>query len=249
MKLKIGQIDLSFHHVAAAYVLKKLDDLGQEYELVTATHEKLFEKYVNKEVDIVIGAWLPSSHSKYLVSVADETEYLSVLYNPFCIWGVPDYVDENLTSVADILKPEFTDKFNKTIQGINEGAGISRFSHNIIKDYGLDALGFEFKNGSIEDCTNAFSNAYANKQWVIIPLWEPQYLHHSYKIRALTEPKGLLGSVDASTIIVRRNIIESIPQEVMNVFKTITLGNDLVTKLDYLYKVEKLPLTEVVKKV
>ncbi len=245
--LQIGQIDLSFHKVTAAVVLAQLDAMGQPYELHTAPHEKLFEKYRNKEIDMILGAWLPSSHGKYIKEA--ETLKFSTLYQPFCIWGVPDYVSASeVSKIEDLAKPEIAKKFNKTIQGINEGAGISRFSRNIIKTYGLDTLGFEFKNGSITDCTQAFEEAYRKKQWVIIPLWKPQYLFHTYSIRALEEPMGLLGSVDNSTIIVHKDSVSKLKPEALQFIKEITLGNNLVTEFDYEYQVKGLYPSVIAKK-
>lgn len=237
MKLQIGQIDLSFHRVAAAVVLAYFDRIGQEYELHTAPHEKLFEQYRNGTVDMVLSAWLPSSHGKYIKDVTDETENFSVLYTPYCLWGVPDYVfEKGIKSVADVAQHH--EDFIKIIQGINEGAGISRFSRNIIREYHLDQLGFEFKNGTIFDCTDAFVKAYEAKKAVIIPLWKPQYIFQSYDIKELKEPKGLLGSIDEATIILKKKAINKLNSKALSFIRAIQLGNDAVTKLDYQYQVE-----------
>lgn len=245
--IKIGQIDLSFHKVAAAVVLARLDAIGQEYQLHTAPHEILFEKYRNGEIDMILGAWLPSSHGKYIEEVKAETVLFSTLYQPFCIWGVPDYVDESMVlTISDIAVPKKAAKFNKTIQGINEGAGISKFSRNIIETYGLDKLGFQFKNGSISDCTQAFEEAYKKREWVIVPLWEPQYLFYSYKIRALKDPQNLLGGVDNATIIVRKNSVSKLNPNALQIIKNISLGNQLVTRFDYYYQIKGIGLNTIV---
>ncbi|MGY0407091.1 MAG: glycine betaine ABC transporter substrate-binding protein [Polaribacter sp.] len=247
--VQIGIIDLSFHKVAGAVILSYFDKIKQAHQLHVAPHEKLFEKYRNGEIDVVLGAWLPSSHGKYIQEVEAETLTFSTLYEPYCIWGVPDYIPvSEVKSVSDITKPAVAKKFNKTIQGINEGAGISRFSRNIIQKYGLDTLGFEFKNGSISDCTNAFIEAYKKKEWVIIPLWKPQYLFHTYAIRALEEPKGLLGTVDKSTIIVHKDAVSKLKPEALQFIKEITLGNKVVTEFDYEYQVKGLEPTKIAKK-
>jgi SnoaL-like domain len=39
---------------------------------------------------------------------------------------------------------------------------------------------------------------------VIIPLWQPQWLHNRYRIRELHQPKGLPGGTDQATLLVRR---------------------------------------------
>ncbi|QTD38903.1 glycine betaine ABC transporter substrate-binding protein [Polaribacter batillariae] len=246
--LQIGQIDLSFHKVAAAVVLNYFDSIGQQYQLHTAPHEELFKEYREGKIDLVLGAWLPSSHGKYIETVAKTTVKFSTLYNPFCIWGVPDYVPKTLvSSINDILKPANAEKFNKTIQGINEGAGISRFSRNIIKNYGLDTLGFKFKNGTIQDCTNAFIEAHKRKEWVIIPLWKPQFLFYSYSIRALEEPRGLLGTVDNATIIMHKNAVVKLKPKALKFIKKIKLGNQMVTDLDYQYQVLEKDVFEISK--
>ncbi|MGY0399937.1 MAG: glycine betaine ABC transporter substrate-binding protein [Ostreibacterium sp.] len=241
--LRIGQIDLSFHRVVAAGILAYFDKIEQPYELHTATHEEIFSLYRKGEIDMVLSAWLPSSHGHYIESVEAETEKTSTLYTPYCIWGVPDYLPENIKSISDVA--EHSDPFIKKIQGINEGAGISRFSRNIIKEYNLDKLGFTFSNGSISDCTDAFINAYQKKQWVIIPLWQPQYLFHTYNIRELAEPKGLLGTIDNATLIIKKESLHKLNQQAKHYIYSVSFGNEKVTEMDYQYQVEKLPLTEI----
>ena len=71
---------------------------------------------------------------------------------------------------------------NSTIQGINPGAGITRFSILMMKGYGLSDAGYQFFPGSEDDCFSAFESAVANKEWVVVPLWKPQFLHYRYDI-------------------------------------------------------------------
>ncbi|MEE3998794.1 glycine betaine ABC transporter substrate-binding protein [Tenacibaculum sp. FZY0031] len=245
--LQIGQIDLSFHKVTAAIILAYFDTIGQAYQLHTQPHEKLFEKYRKKEIDMILGAWLPSSHGKYIREVENETHEFSTLYTPFCIWGVPDYLPKEIEKISDITNPAIAKKFNKTIQGINEGAGISRFSRNIIKSYGLDSLGFKFKTGTISDCTNTFIDGYKKKEWLIIPLWKPQYLFHTYTIRPLKESKGLLGGKDKATILINKNAVNKLTPKALEYIKNVTFGNQLVTKLDYEYQVNGNTLQNIAK--
>jgi glycine betaine/proline transport system substrate-binding protein len=48
----------------------------------------------------------------------------------------------------------------KTIQGINPGAGISRFSQEMIVAYGLDKEGYSFRPGTQQECFSAFEDAF-----------------------------------------------------------------------------------------
>ncbi|KAF5030867.1 Substrate binding domain of ABC-type glycine betaine transport system [anaerobic digester metagenome] len=246
MELQVGRIDLSFHHVAAAVVLVGLERAGVHCQLHTAPHEEMFTMYARGKVDMVVGAWLPASHGKYLIGMTDQTVRFSVLYTPYCLWGVPEYVPAGqVASVADILKPEVSAQCNKVIQGINEGAGISRFSRNVIREYGLDKAGFTFRSGTIADCTDAFIRAHEKGEWVVVPLWQPQYLFHSYKIRALQEPRGLLGGMDQACIILRKDALAKLTPRAVTFLKGIRLGNAAVTDMDYQYVVEGMPLDRI----
>ena len=44
------------------------------------------------EVDVMVSAWLPASHGEYLAPFEQDVIKVTVLYEPYCIWGVPDYV-------------------------------------------------------------------------------------------------------------------------------------------------------------
>ena len=232
--LRVGHIDLSFHAATAAVVQAILEEHGHRVETSAAPHEEMFERYARSEVDLLVSAWLPASHGKYLAPSLARTTKLGVLYRPFCIWGVPDYVaKDDVSEIADLLKPRVLDRMERLIQGINPGAGISRFSEAMVKDYGLDAAGYHFQPGSESECFDGFERAVSKQRWVIIPLWHPQYLHHRHRIRALVEPKGLLGGTDDATLIIRNDVKGAVDPEALKRLTTLGLGNDVVTMLDY----------------
>ena len=127
--LRIGHIALSFHHASAAVVQLVIEEAGYEVELAAAPHAEMFEMFRRGEVDGVVSAWLPASHGVYLAPFEDQTEKFSALYQSYCIWGVPDSVPPDLVaSVDDLRREDVAARMDKLIQGINEGAGISRFS-------------------------------------------------------------------------------------------------------------------------
>jgi len=65
-----------------------------------------------------------------------------------------------------------------TIQGIGTGAGITRFSIKMMDEYKLNDAGYRFLTGTQAECVAAFENAVAEKRWVVVPLWRPQFLHN-----------------------------------------------------------------------
>jgi len=195
----------------------------------------MFRRYGAGDVDLLVSAWLPASHGGYLAPYENETLRLGVLYEPYCIWGVPDYIPiDAVAAVEDLLRPDVVARMGKLVQGINPGAGISRFSQAMIEAYGLSRAGYHFETGTEADCFDRFEAAVAVNEWIVVPLWHPQYLHHRYRIRELAEPRGLLGGRDAATLIVRTDAVSRIQPAALDALAHLTLGNAAVSELDYL---------------
>ncbi|MCJ0765105.1 glycine betaine ABC transporter substrate-binding protein [Variovorax terrae] len=233
-ELVIGQIALSFHVASAAVVRAIVERSGVKTFTREAPHEAMYAMLARGEVDMVVSAWLPGSHGVYVDPLEPELLKLGVLYEPYAIWGVPGYVPRELVAqVADLAKPEVAARMDKRIQGIGPGAGISRFSREIMERYSLSELGYQFHNGTLADCTGAFERAWQDGRWAVVPLWHPQYLHHRYAIRELAEPLGLLRGRDAATLVMRRDAAHLIPEATLQQLRHLHLGNAAVAALDH----------------
>ena len=239
--LVLGQIGLSFHVASAGVVRCVLAEGGVAHTVAEHPHERMFDLFAREQVDMLVSAWLPGSHGAYLAPVEHEVIRLGVLYEPRAIWGVPDYVPiDEVASLQDLARPQVARRMNKLIQGIGPGAGISRFSREIVARHRLDEHGYEFRNGTLDDCVGAFERAVAGRQWAVVPLWQPQYLHHRHRIRALADPEGLLRGEDAATIVLRRDAAALLPPAVLERLARMTLGNTAVTELDHRVRRERL---------
>lgn len=246
----MGVTDLSFHRVAGSLTAHVLNGMGVEVERVCSPHEANFQKLKSGETDMLASAWLPSSHGGYKAEV-EETVPLRVLglhYEPYALWGVPDYVPESaVAEVADLLKPDVLYKMKRDIQGINPGAGITRFSIKMMSEYGLSDAGYDFHTGSEEDCLTAFENAVEKGDWVVVPLWKPQFLHFKHKIRELKEPKGLLGVVDKAVLLLREDKSSLFTDDEFKTLESLRWSNDIIAELDYRVCRENKPLDAVTK--
>ncbi|MEM1161232.1 MAG: glycine betaine ABC transporter substrate-binding protein [Pseudomonadota bacterium] len=231
--LIIGQISLSFHGAAAALISEILTDLGHSVEVREAPHEEMFRMQGRGEVDLLCSAWLPSSHQVYLTPYQSEVLTLGVIYTPYCLWSVPTDAPGEIRSVEDLARPEIARRFRKRIQGINPGAGISRFSRQMVYDYGLAAQGFHFENGTLDDCTGAYLDALAAGELAVIPLWQPQWLHLETDLRELTDPKGLLGGQDEATLVLRRDAKAKLSDEGLRFLQKVSPGNAVISAIDH----------------
>lgn len=232
--IRLGCIDLSFHVVSAALIQVIFEHYGFQVEIDKAPHEETFQRFDAARVDILVSAWLPASHGAYLAALKRPNSKVTVLYEPYCIWGVPDYIPEHaIKSITDLTKPEILKATSRCIQGINAGAGISRFSKAIIQQYGLDSEGYFFAEGAGTTCFDRYERSYAAKEWFVVPLWHPQFLHHRYAVRALEDPLGLLGGRDEATLIVADDLLEKLPGPLIEDLRQLRPGNAVISQLDH----------------
>ncbi|GGO93427.1 glycine betaine ABC transporter substrate-binding protein [Wenjunlia tyrosinilytica] len=148
--LVVGNIALSFHRAVAGVVRRLLEAHGHRVTAVEAPHQEIFALQARGSVDVLVSAWLPSSHGAYLDPYRDEVVVLDATYRPYCTWSVPPLVPRAaVAEIADLARPEIASRMARNIQGIKPGAGISRFSVRVIGEYGLDRLGYAFIPGEV----------------------------------------------------------------------------------------------------
>lgn len=231
--IRVGHIDLSFHDAAAREVERVLRAHGHDIERLAASHEEMFHRLRSGDMDLLVAAWLPSGHGADLAPFEQDVVKIAVLYEPCYIWGVPDYVDEGaIAGVPDLLGELARERMERLIQSIDPSAAISRLSKAVVAQYGLDGAGYHVRTGTEDDCSGRFIEAVAERRWIIVPLWHPHWLHHRYRIRALDEPKGLLGGRDAATLLVRKDAEAPIGRRALRGLARLHLGNTTVSALD-----------------
>ncbi|MGW3040230.1 glycine betaine ABC transporter substrate-binding protein [Kitasatospora sp. NPDC001159] len=231
--ITVGNIALSFHRAAAAVTRRVLEAHGHRVESIEAPHEQLFRLQADGRVDVLVSAWLPSSHDTYLSAHRERVHVLAPHYHPHCVWAVPPYVPADaVREVRDLSRPDVAARMTRAIDGINPGAGISRFSARVVAAYGLDRVGYTFTPGTEAGFIARVEQGIADREWFLIPLWRPQYLNRRHDLRPLAEPKGLLGTVDAASPVIRRASIDLVHPDALARLDALHLGNDGVEELD-----------------
>ncbi len=235
--VRLGVTDLSFHQATGAIIANILQKMNFTVVRSYYPHQENFERLRSDEIDMIASAWLPFSHGAYKQNVEEVTPTceLGLHYQPYALWGVPNYVPESeISTISDLLKPAVLEKMTPTIQGIGSGAGITRFSIKMMNEYHLKEAGYQFLTGTQEQCVNAFEQAVAEKRWVVAPLWHPQFLHKKYKIRELTDPEGLLGEKDRAVLLARQDKLAKLfSTDEIKQLEGIRLSNKIVAELDY----------------
>jgi glycine betaine/proline transport system substrate-binding protein len=175
----------------AKYVLET--KLNQPVTLVVADLGIQFQGVARGDVDLMLGAWLPVTHAAYYARFKDQMEETGVIYTGAKIgWAVPDYVPESeVSSIADLNKPEVKAKLNGTVQGIEPGAGEMVASEKALKDY--DLAGYNLIRASEAGMLTAVARSFQSKSWIVATVWSPHWLWQKYQMRYLKDPKGVLG--------------------------------------------------------
>lgn len=270
LNVRQGRIDLSFHQVVGEVFAHVLSDPRLsidtsesppevKIEVSSAPHAHAFSILQNDGTDILIG-WFDGSHGTHIEPFRDDVvvlgdaheknaAYTPAIYSPYCIWAVPSYVPKAIVpDVPSLANPLVAARFGtddgKTLQGITPGAGISRFSQEMIESYNLAPQGWQFKSGTQADCFDKVARCIQKKEWFVVPLWHPQYLHAIYGLRALDEPKGLLRPVDEARLVMSKKFLGKLSDSqrtaFLKVVSRVTLGNDAVTLMDKYVHVDKL---------
>ncbi|PKQ61984.1 glycine/betaine ABC transporter [Labilibaculum filiforme] len=245
--ITLGVSDLSFHRVTASLLANVLTEMGFLVNRIYSSHPDNFEKLKSGAVDMLSSAWLPSSDGIYKAEVEEQVALieLGLHYEPYELWGVPDYVPlEDVEEISDLCKPNVRKKMRPAIQGIYSVAGITRSSLKIMDSYGLSQNGYRFFSGCEECCYSTFEQAVKNKEWMVLPLWKPQFLHHSHTIRELKDPKGILGTSDRAVALLRGDRKDLFTQKELERLGAMRFSNEIITNLDYQVFYNKIPLDE-----
>ena len=248
--IRLGQVGLSFYAVVGGIVQEVLEKDGYKVEVTIGSHGDIFPKLGADEIDILAAAWLPDGHASLYAKVKDVTFRVGELYGGARLyWAVPDYIPADLVrSIDDLKKPDVAARMDKRIRGIGATSGLMVGAVKIREAYGLDAIGYEVIPGEPKDWIDNFKQAVSEKRWLVMPLWQPQWLNAAYKLRVLDEPKGIYGKGDTAVLLGHETLKSTLSPEALSRLANIKLSVAAVTEMDRWVNVDGLTPREAAKK-
>lgn len=248
--IRLGQVGLSFYAVVGGIVQEVLEQDGYKVEVTTGSHGDIFPKLGAGEVDILAAAWLPDGHAPLYAKVEDVTFVVGELYGDARLyWAVPNYVPSDLVrSIDDLKKPDVAARMDKTIRGIGATSGLMVGAAKIHDAYALDAAGYEVMPGEAKDWIDNFKQAVSEQRWLVMPLWQPQWINAAYKVRALDEPKGIYGKGDTAVLLGYQTLKNKLSQDTLDRLASLKLSIDAVTQMDLWVNVDGLSPRDAAKK-
>lgn len=206
-----GSINLSYvtwdTEIASTNVIAvALEQAGYDVTLTPLDNAIMWSSVATGEADAMVGAWLPNTHKSQLEQYGEQmTDLGPNLEGAVTGIVVPSYM-EDVNSIADL-----NDQANKTITGIEPGAGVVAAAEQAVEDY--DHLSdWQVQTSSSGAMTTALGTAIANEEPIVITGWSPHWMFQEYDLKYLEDPEGTFGDGETINTFVRQGFAEDMPE-------------------------------------
>jgi glycine betaine/proline transport system substrate-binding protein len=106
--------------------------------------------------------------------------------------------------------------------------------------YNLGEAGYQLVPAPPTEWFRTFRKAIEDNEWVIFPLWQPQWVNAAYGIRRLDDPKGAYGQSDTAYLLGHRSLRDKLPGAMIGLLSNIRLSIEAVTEMDRMVNVDGL---------
>ena len=196
-----------------------LTALGYEAKLMSLSVPVVFKGLSNKDLDIFLGAWLPTMKSisdKYFQD-GSITEVAVNLDETVYTLAVPGYAwKEGVKSHADLNK--FADKFDGKIIGIEPGNDGNKLVLDMIKNNTYNLKNWKLIESSAEAMMISVGASIKKKEWVVWLGWSPHWMNLAYDVKYLKDPEKIWGSEPEVVKTVARSDLQKTHPNVYKMF-------------------------------
>jgi glycine betaine/proline transport system substrate-binding protein len=159
--------------------------------------------------------WLPVLHKDYIEKFgADLVDLGHVYEGTLSGLAIPSYMYEaGIKTISDLKKPEAIEKLDKTIVGIDAGAGIMKTTESdLIPAYNLDDAGYKLLASSGPAMMAALKDAYSNEEWIVVTAWKPHSMFGYYDLTFLEQDGKKVWGEGNIHITARKGLAEDKPE-------------------------------------
>jgi len=182
-----------------------LEDLGYDVTLTPLDNAIMWEAVSKGEADGMVAAWLPHTHESQYEKYKDKLDELGEnLAGAKIGLVVPSYMKAN--SIEDL-----TDEADRTITGIEPGAGITAATEKALNEYD-NLADWNFVTSSSGAMTTSLAKALKDKEEIIVTGWSPHWKFAKYDLKYLEDPKGVYGGEETINTFVRKGLKEDLPE-------------------------------------
>jgi len=197
---------VAYTHLAQIVLEEKM---GYVVEITAADVAPGYTAVAQGSHDAFMECW-PGLHKDYLERYAEDIVSLGVVYEGTETGlAVPAYV--TIDKISELK--DAADKFDGTITGIDAGAGIMKKTEGeLIPNYGLEGS-MELMASSGPAMTAALSDAYKNKEWIVVTAWRPHWMFGRFDMKFLEQdPDNIIWESGNIEIIGRADLEADKPE-------------------------------------
>lgn len=188
------------------YVLE--EKAGYDVTLLQVDAGPMWTGVSDGSADAMVAAWLPSTHETYYSANEGKFEDLGPnLEGTKTGLVVPAYMD--ISSIEDLLKEDVAASLDRTIVGIEPGAGIMMATEEALVEYGLE--GWTLLESSSAAMAAELQSAYEAQKPIVVTGWTPHWKFSKMDLKYLDDPKGIYGGDEQIHTIVRQGLKDDHP--------------------------------------
>jgi glycine betaine/proline transport system substrate-binding protein len=191
------------------------DMMGYEVTITAADVAPGYASVAAGDQDAFMETWLPVLHKDYIEKFGDDLVDLGHVYEgTLSGLAIPTYMyDAGIKTISDLKKPEAMKNLDKTITGIDAGAGIMKTTEsNVMPAYGLDASGYKLLASSGPAMMAALKDAYSNNEWIVVTAWKPHSMFGYYDLTFLEQDGEKVWGEGNIHITGRKGLAEDKPE-------------------------------------
>lgn len=176
---------------------------GYSVKLVNASPAPVYTGVGQGSLNVFMDAWLPHDQGTYWNKIKSSSVKINSWYTSPTQEGfvVPQYVP--LTSITDLKT--HSPEFNNQIIGIDAGAGEMTLAAKAIKQYGLPET---LVTSSSAAMLAQLSSAETAHKPIVVTLWSPHWAFAKWKLKYLSDPKGIFGPADHIYTIANKSFVK-----------------------------------------
>ena len=192
--------------VASINVLSQaMEQHGFDVKKTALDNTVAWQTVANGQADGMVSAWLPNTHETQWKKFSKSVELLGPnLKGAKVGLVVPSYMKAN--SIEDLK-----DQADKSIIGIEPGAGVMAATEKALKDYD-NLKDWNLVPSSSGAMTVALGEAIKQHKDIVITGWSPHWMFNKYDLKYLEDPKNSMGKAEDINTIVRKGLKEDNPE-------------------------------------
>lgn len=207
--VRIGWTAWSDAEFVSKFTALVLREMGVDVELTLADVSAQYRGLADGDLDLMLMSWQPNTHADYIERYGEQLDDLGTLYEGADLGlAVPQYVDSSITEIGDLR--EHGAVFERTIEGIDQAAGVMRITEQAIETYELDD--FTLTSTSGPAMAQRLGRAVADERPIVVTAWRPHWKWAEYDLRYLEDPEGLYDSVESIHAMARDGFAEDNPR-------------------------------------